>query len=196
MLVDNQKVWHHTFYRSIKESILSACPIPKFRIPKYERLTRLAERFGGVKPEQAGMQAYLLLISLVAEMHEIGNATLAKHGLGEGRCGVLFLLLENLPEPLSHSQLAELLGVTKGSITGLVDGLEVEGLVKREDAGEDRRMRLISLTPTGMDLAEKAMSEKFNFIRSIMAGLTPAESETLVRLLLKVQEGLPAHRDE
>jgi DNA-binding MarR family transcriptional regulator len=178
------------------ESILSACPIPKFRIPKYERLTRLADRFGVLKPELGGMQAYLLMISLVAELHASSTAILAKHGLGEGRCSVLFLLFENQPEPLSHSQLAELLGVTKGSITGLVDGLETEGLVKREDAGEDRRMRLISLTSTGTDLAEKAMSEKFNSIRGLMTGLTPAESETLVRLLLKVQERLPAYRDE
>ena len=175
---------------------MSACPIPKFRIPKYERLTRLADRFGVQKPELGGMQAYLLLISLVAELHECSSATLAKHGLAEGRCSVLFLLFENQPEPLSHSQLADLLGVTKGSITGLVDSLEIEGLVKREDAGEDRRMRHISLTATGTALAEKAMSEKFNFIRGLMAGLTPAESETLVRLLLKVQERLPGYRDE
>ena len=175
---------------------MTSCPLPQFRIPKYERLTRLAERYGGVKPEQGGMHAYLLLVSLAAELREIGNTNLAKHGLGEGRCSVLLLLLENQPEPLSHSRLAELLGVTKGSITGLVDGLEHEGLVKREDAGEDRRLRLISLTPAGMDLVSQALPEKFNGIRGLMAGLTPAECETLVTLLLKVQEGLPSYRGE
>jgi DNA-binding MarR family transcriptional regulator len=170
--------------------------MPQFRIPKYDRLKRLAERYGGLKPGQGGMEAYLLLVSLAAELREIGNANLARHGLGEGRCSVLLLLLENQPEPLSHSRLAELLGVTKGSITGLVDGLESEGFVKREGTGDDRRLRFISLTPAGLELVGRALPDKFNEIRGLMAGLTPAESETLIHLLLKVQEGLPAYRGE
>ncbi len=173
---------------------MATCPMPQFRIPKYDRLKRLAERYGGLKPGQGGMEAYLLLVSLAAELREIGNANLARHGLGEGRCSVLLLLLENQPEPLSHSRLAELLGVTKGSITGLVDGLEHDGYVKREDRGDDRRMRLISITPAGLELVGQALPEKFNGITGLMAGLSPAECGALVGLLLKVQEGLPAYR--
>jgi DNA-binding MarR family transcriptional regulator len=173
---------------------LATCPLPQFLIPKYERLKRLAVRYGGMQPAQGGMEAYLLLVSLAAELREIGGANLARHGLGEGRCSVLLLLLENQPEPLSHSQLADLLGITKGSITGLVDGLEHDGYVKREGRGDDRRMRLISITPAGLELVGQALPEKFHGIAGLMAGLSPAECEVLVSLLLKVQEGLPAYR--
>lgn len=156
----------------------------------------MAERFGFLRQEPGVTEAYMLMSSLVGEMHEAGAACLARHGLGEGRSTVLAWLLESLPEPLSHSQLADLLGVTKGSVTGLVDGLERDGFVKREDRGDDRRMRLISLTPAGKALIEKALPEKFRESTELLARLTPAERDTLSALLHKVREGLPTHRGE
>ena len=122
------------------------------------------------------MEAYLLLISLAAEMREIGNANLARHGLGEGRCSVLLLLLENQPEPLSHSRLAELLGVTKGSITGLVDGLEHDGL-RQARRPRRRSPDAADLDHAGrLELVGQALPEKFNGITGLMAGLSPAEA--------------------
>jgi DNA-binding MarR family transcriptional regulator len=175
---------------------LTACSLTQYRIPKYERLKRMAERYGDLGLEPSSMEAYLLLVSLVSEMREIASCNFAKYGLAEGRVTVLALLLERQPEPISHSRLAELLGVTKGSITGLVDGLEHDGYVKREDRGEDRRTRLISLTPDGLELIDRALPEKFRGIAGLMGGLSVAERETLVSLLLKVQEGLPAYRSK
>jgi DNA-binding MarR family transcriptional regulator len=163
-------------------------------MPKYERMKRMAERFGFLRMEPGVTEAYMLMSSLVGEMHEAGGACLARHGLGEGRSTALAWLLEKLPEPVSHSQLADLLGVTKGSVTGLVDGLERDGYVKREDRGGDRRMRLISLTPAGRDLIEKALPEKFKESTGLLARLSPAERETLITLLRKVKEGVPAYQ--
>lgn len=168
-------------------SIQSPC-----QLPKYERMRHMAERFGFLRMEPGVTEAYMLMASLVGDMHEAGGACLAQHGLGEGRSSALAWLLEQLPEPLSHSQLAELLGVTKGSVTGLVDGLERDGYVKREDHGGDRRMRLISLTPAGQELIEKALPEKFKESTRLLARLSPAELETLTTLLRKLKEGLPA----
>jgi DNA-binding MarR family transcriptional regulator len=175
---------------------LAACPMTQFRIPKYDRLKRLADRYGDRNLDPASMEAYLLLISLVGEMHEMAACNLAKYGLAEGRSTVLVVLLENQPNPLSHSQLAELLGVTKGSITGLVDGLEQDGYVKREDRGEDRRLRLISLTPAGLELVDKVLPEKFRNIAAVMGVLSLEERETLANLLHKVHQSLPVHRSE
>jgi DNA-binding MarR family transcriptional regulator len=174
---------------------LAACPITQFRIPKYERMKRLTERYGDMGLDPASMESYLLLMSLVGEMREISDANLAKFGLAEGRCTVLVLLLEAQPEPLSHSQLAELLGVTKGSITGLVDGLEQDGYVKREDRGDDRRLRLISLTPAGLELVDKVLPGKFRNIAALMGALSQEERETLANLLHKVHQSLPVRSE-
>ncbi len=175
---------------------MTPCLPSQFRVPKYERIQRLVERIGGKVLDPGSLEAFLLLMSVSEDIREIGNAKLSCRGLGEGRITVLVLLLENQPEPLSHSQLADLLGFTKGSITGLVDGLENEGLVKRCENREDRRTRMIEITPAGLDLVNNYLPEKFQGIERLMAGLTPAERETLTSLLQKLQEGLPAYRGE
>ncbi|WP_316413004.1 MarR family winged helix-turn-helix transcriptional regulator [Mesoterricola silvestris] len=146
--------------------------------------------------DRYSLEAYLLLMSVSDEVREIANTKLSCHGLGEGRIMTLVLLLENQPEPLSHSRLAELMSVTKGSITGLVDSLEQDGLVKRIEAPEDRRTRLIAITPAGLDLVNVYLPQKWRGIEQLMSHLSLEERDTLVGLLQKVQEGLPAYRGE
>lgn len=175
---------------------MTPCPAPQFRSPKYERIQRLVERLGAPTLDRGSLEAYLMLMSISDEIREIANTKLSCRGLGEGRIMALVLLLENQPEPLSHSRLADLMTVTKGSITGLVDSLEQDGLVKRVEAPEDRRTRLITITPAGLDLVNIYLPQKFRGIERLMSVLAPEERETLGTLLQKLQEGLPAYRSE
>jgi len=173
---------------------MAAKPIFIPRIPKYERLQRMAERYPSLDPDKA--EAHVAL-KVVAE--EVGTAIkleLTRHGLGEGRFVVLALLLEQHPGPLTHSELAELSGVTRANITGLVDGLERDGYVKREDSGADRRVRPISLTPVGQQLIEDVLPDRFAWINTLMGGLSASECKTLVALLMKVRAGLSALKRE
>jgi DNA-binding MarR family transcriptional regulator len=189
-------VWTHTILESTKEQTVASCPLPPSRIPKFERLRRLAERNPELGLDLPILEAYVMMIALASEVMGAAGTSLARHGLGEGRFSVLALLLENQPEPMSHSELAEIYCVTKGSITGLVDGLEHDGYVKREDSGADRRVRSISLTPVGRQLVEQVLPDHFRRIVGLMAGLSPSECKTLVTLLAKVQDGLPAFKLE
>jgi DNA-binding MarR family transcriptional regulator len=51
-------------------------------------------------------------------------------------------------KPQTMGQLAQALGVSLGSVTGLVDGLVQRGLVRREEDPDDRRQKLARLTAT------------------------------------------------
>ncbi len=51
--------------------------------------------------------------------------------------------------PQQQADLADILEVSRPTITSLVDNLEQEGLVERERSDEDRRSVLVQLTPTG-----------------------------------------------
>src|SRR3982074_2800279 len=62
-----------------------------------------------------------------------------KHGLSEGRLHVLFTLAAAPGHRLPLGELADQLDVTPRNITGLIDHLERDGLVKRVDDPEDRR---------------------------------------------------------
>ena len=51
-------------------------------------------------------------------------------------------------KPQTMGQLAHALGVSLGSVTGLIDGLVQRGLVRRDEDLADRRQKLARLTPT------------------------------------------------
>ncbi len=68
--------------------------------------------------------------------------------LGAGRGKILFQLRSG---PLTHSQLAELNQTTGPYVSVIVDKLEEHGLVQRGPHPDDRRRKLVSLTPSGRD---------------------------------------------
>jgi DNA-binding MarR family transcriptional regulator len=160
------------------------------RIPKYERLQRIAERFPSLDP--TAVQAVHVLLGVADEVSAAIGTNLARYGISQGKYVVLGLLLEHQPRALSHSELAELYGVTKGDITGLVDGLERDGYVKREASGDDRRVTPIALAAAGRRLIGKLLPDHAGRVSAFMRGLSVSERKTLVELLTRVQSGLPA----
>jgi DNA-binding MarR family transcriptional regulator len=86
------------------------------------------------------------------------------------------------------AQLAEMAGVTRATMTGLVDTLERDGMVTRKPDPEDRRMLFVELTPRGQEFLGQIMPEHFRRISVLMAALTEPERRTLVRLLGKVAD--------
>jgi DNA-binding MarR family transcriptional regulator len=52
--------------------------------------------------------------------------------------------------------LARAIGYDKSRLIGLLDGLEAEGLLTREPDPDDRRARVIALTPVGRSRFERA----------------------------------------
>jgi DNA-binding MarR family transcriptional regulator len=87
--------------------------------------------------------------------------------------------------------LGQHLGVTPRNVTKLVDALEKEGLVSREEVPGDRRAVLVQLSETGRrrqrEWASAGMEVAAAFFR---AYLSEADQTELVRLLGQLLEGL------
>ena len=79
----------------------------------------------------------------------IANAILFNHQvaqrLGLGATDGQFMHLLQVHGPLTPGQLAELSGLTTGTVTGVIDRLEEGGFVRRERDGSDRRKVLVKL---------------------------------------------------
>jgi DNA-binding MarR family transcriptional regulator len=90
--------------------------------------------------------------------------------------------------PRTPAELADAAGVTRATMTGLVDTLERDGLVKREPDPNDRRMMSVVLTAKGEKFLGNFLPGHFKLISSLMATLTEAERKALVSLLMKVQQ--------
>ena len=73
-------------------------------------------------------------------------------------------------------------------MTGLIDTLERDGLVKREPDPNDRRMMSVVLTAKGERFLENFLPGHFKLISSLMATLTEPERKSLVTLLVKLQQ--------
>ncbi|NNN32877.1 MarR family transcriptional regulator [Streptomyces sp. S3(2020)] len=85
------------------------------------------------------------------ELAEVLGAMMARgvaeRGLTMARAGLLWALLHD--GPMTQRALAARLGVTPRNVTGLLDALQVDGLVAREAHPSDRRATLVSLTEKG-----------------------------------------------
>ncbi|UQV48235.1 MarR family transcriptional regulator [Janthinobacterium lividum] len=109
---------------------------------------------------------------------------LGRHGLSEGKF-VLLSLLRDVPEGLSPHALAERAGVTRGTITGLLDGLERDGFLARHADQFDRRKLLVRLSPKGNMAAATLVGEHAQWIASLFADFTPEEMQVCSTLLEK-----------
>jgi DNA-binding MarR family transcriptional regulator len=108
------------------------------------------------------------------------------HGLSGPGFNVL-MIIEGAGRPLSPYEIGDRRLVTRGTVTGLIDTLEKQGLVRRTPHPDDRRMLLIELSGPGRALLAKVCSELFPVQEELISALSVSEKATLVRLLGKLQ---------
>jgi DNA-binding MarR family transcriptional regulator len=100
------------------------------------------------------------------------------------QAAVLRILVQN--GPCSMNRLSEELLVTPPNVTGIIDRLEVKGLVVRAESKEDRRSTEIRLTVKGEALHRKVRRDYQESLGRSLGALTDDEQESLARLLKKL----------
>jgi DNA-binding MarR family transcriptional regulator len=112
------------------------------------------------------------ILELVVLLNDDMTRSLARQGLTLSRATLLWTLRQTGPSP--QRALADALGVTARTITGLVDGLQAAGLVTREPHPGDRRATLVTLTAAGSAIVETQAREQEELGRHLF-GSMPAE---------------------
>ncbi len=164
-------------------------------LPRYDCLLEAAKHFPDLDP--SACEVFLHLMQAGDDAFRVVDSHLAEHHISQGRFMVLMLLLNKVtrsPHPRTPAELADLAHVTRATMTGLVDTLERDGLVKREPDPDDRRMMSVTLTPKGQALLEAILPPHFKRMAALMQPLTEAERKTLVDLLKKIRSqaaGMP-----
>jgi long-chain acyl-CoA synthetase len=74
---------------------------------------------------------------------------------------------------LSAGQLAQRFGVSRPTITRMVDGLVKKGLVERHVGLEDRRVALTSLTTQGREMLETTEDRATRAMADLLASMPP-----------------------
>lgn len=154
---------------------------------KHRALLHEAER--RAVTETGNMRACFELLALTGAIDRDCAARLAPHRLSEGKFVILFLLNDQ-PEGLSPHELADRAGVTRATITGLLDGLERDGFVERRSGLNDRRKIAVVLTETGRKTAGDLLGEHSAWIASLFAGFSADEHQTFHTLLQRIWRNL------
>lgn len=158
-------------------------------LPRYECMIRAAERFPMLQPS-AG-EAFLNLLRTGDDVFGVVSRFFAKHDVSQGRFTVLMLLGMDFEETAATpAALADMAGVTRATMTGLIDTLEKDGMVSRAADANDRRTVQVRLTGAGRAMLDGMLPDYFQCVADVMRPLSEGERTQLVRLLQKVQGGL------
>jgi DNA-binding MarR family transcriptional regulator len=158
-------------------------------LPRYECLLEASREFPDLDP--SATEAFLHLLRAGDEAFRVAEQHFAEYDITQGRFGVLMALWgqchrEGREMPLSPAEIAERTGVTRATVTGLIDTLERAELVARSPHSGDRRMTSVVLTSRGEKLLARILPAHFRLMTWLMSGLDEAERKTLVQLLTKV----------
>jgi MarR family transcriptional regulator, 2-MHQ and catechol-resistance regulon repressor len=146
--------------------------------------------YRGTPEEELALNAFIKLtratnsiVNRLAARSTLGNITLSQFGV-----------LETLLHlgPLSQSELGEKNLKSGGNTTLVIDNLEKQGLVRRDASPKDRRISIVSLTPSGEALIKKVFPEQLKAIEEEMSALSAEELETLGRLCKKLGKRDPS----
>ena len=133
---------------------------------------------------QATDHVWLVMMKAMRALTRYAAAGIEETGLGLSDFGVLEALLHKGPLPVNT--IGPIVDLTPGSISIAVDRLFAKGLVSRVESGEDRRVRIVALTPRGKDLIASAFRKHSGQMKRVFSELSPEELRGLEAALKKV----------
>ena len=137
---------------------------------------------------------WLVMMKAMRSLTRYAAAGIEETGLGLSDFGVLELLLHKGPLPVNT--MGPIVDLTPGSISIAVDRLFTKGLVTRVESKEDRRVRIVALTPRGKDLIISAFRKHSGQMRRVFSELSAEELRGLEVQLKRVGKRAAALMEE
>jgi MarR family 2-MHQ and catechol resistance regulon transcriptional repressor len=117
-------------------------------------------------------------------LSHIAERSIKETGLGLTDFAALEALLHK--GPLTITEIQSKVPLALGSMTAAVDRLEKKGLILRTPSPEDRRAKILKLSPKGRSAVETAFTRHAADLETVMAGLHQREKRQLLDLLKKL----------
>lgn len=134
-----------------------------------------------------GTHVFLVIWKTYRALLAHADASKKRLGLGDSDFRVLEALLHKGPLPVNT--VGHKVELTTGSITAAVDRLERKNLVVRKNDENDRRVRLVELTPEGRRLSKKIFAEHQKDMEAAAQNLGSEERAILINLLKRLGKG-------
>ena len=154
-------------------------------IPSFAELERHKELVPEINPAAV---IDMLRIQTVSE--EIQDSILdvlqQTYHLSEGKFCALIVLHQRGEKGMAPSELAEKVGVTRATISNMLQRMERDGLVDIRPAEQDGRGKIVNLTQEGRDFMEEILPPHYLRVSKLMEKLTEDEQKKLIMLLEKL----------
>jgi len=141
-------------------------------------------------PAAAMLRALVVYLGL---MRRVMQPYFQRFGISGAQWLVLSALYhaqqEGTADGITQGDLSNRLIIRPPSVTGVIDRLARQHLVRRRPTSQDRRVKRVSLTRQGRQVVERILVHHDAKIRSLAAGITVAEQTQAIHLL----ERLNAH---
>lgn len=123
-------------------------------------------------------------------LEEIHNKFFSRFNTSSTKFNALVILYKCSEEGIMLSEIGEQMLVTKANITGLIDRLEKQGLVKRTRDDIDRRKVWATITQKGKIFAKEMIENYKEWSKNIMVDLDDEEKKQFINTLKKIQTRL------
>ncbi len=149
----------------------------------YDPAVRAAlKRMGGDKSR--ALEAANALRLAAKRLHDAMERWTESHGLTESRLQILTYLYLNRDHRMTLGELATAHNLVPRTVTGLIDNLDRDGLVRRVPDPADRRSVRAQLTKTGLTRMETMKKDAVVRQAAGTGGLTPGQLAELRHLCL------------
>lgn len=121
----------------------------------------------------------------IRRMHQIAVAVFLQETEGHGVTPVQYGALQTVADApgIDQRTLAGTIGLDTSTIAGVIDRLEARGLMLRNASPEDRRVRLLSLTPEGDSLLKSMQPSVVRAQQRMLEPLPAGERKEFMRML-------------
>jgi MarR family transcriptional regulator, 2-MHQ and catechol-resistance regulon repressor len=136
------------------------------------------------KDTSTPVHAWLVMLKAMQAISRYALADIEKAGLGDSDFRVLEVLLNKGPQPVNV--IGPKVNLTPGSISVAVDRLLAKGFVTRTESSEDRRVRVVALTPRGKSVITPIFRAHVETMEKVFAGLSRQELRQLEQQLKRV----------
>ena len=126
---------------------------------------------------------------LIRRVHQVSTAYFAEECGGDLTAVQYAALVAIGSHPgIDATRLSEVIYFDRSTIGDVLDRMEGKGWIVRESTANDRRLKLLRLSPAGQDVLKGVEPGIRRVQERLLAPLTSAEEKTLIRLLARIAD--------
>ena len=127
-----------------------------------------------------------LLVAVPKAWRALLDQRLRPYGFSQATCQVL-LKLGRAGEPLLQNELAARVGIEPASLVRLLDVLQADGWVTRQQDEQDRRAKRVLLTAKASQVSGELLQVADALKAELLGGLDQAELQTCIKVLAQIR---------